>query len=1504
MDIADATDINLTAGTNLFVDGSGQTLSDFDVSVDPTSGGMISLTDFAGTTVSMITVGGTLIVNNYDFTNGENISLTAPAGGMVIDSVSTTGGGSIDLSAATGIDETADDDAINISTSGPVVLNVTGGGDIGASGGTNVAASDRLDINAGSVEAHVAGGAGGIFLKNTGAGMTLADLDTTNGGIEAVAGGAIDAQDVQASSPVTLIATAGDIDVDTVSASAGDTVTIDAQAGAIDDPDANSMITTSGQVVLNAATSIGATNTINTNGIGSLAVIAADSVDITGNSALTDLTLTLDPSGAATYDLTGFTGLTETITTDATDLTITNLDSTNGTNLDVTVTTGDVNVDSLDTTGTGTIDLTTSAGAINIGDGGIVAGSGAVTLNSNTTVDESAANDTVNITTSGPLTIDAGGAVGATGGAGIANTGPLDVQVGSLDTSVTGAGGLFIKDTGGVTLADLDTANGGIEVRSTAGIDAQDVQASSPVTIIADTGDLEVDTISASGGDAITLTATAGSIVDNDTNSSVTSATGLADLNASGTIGAGGAPINTTVATLDISAGGDVVVNETDAVELTGVNITGGGGLDLDAGGAISDAAGTTIAVAGNAALADAGGAGITLGDNVGDTTDFGTLTFNSTGAVSIAEDSATELSGASSAGSVTLDSGGALTNAASASLAVTGNAGLTGTSITLGDQAGDTMNFGSLTLNSGGTAEVEEDSATVLSGTGTVNALILSSTGSITDDGTANLTVTNNAALSGTSITLDDTYDFGPLSFTSGGAVLINDNSATVLSGTSSANSLDLTSSGSITDDGTANLTVTNNAALTGTSITLDDTYAFGSLTFTSGGAVAITEADATELSGASTADSLDLNSGGALTDAGGASLGVTNNATLTGTSITLDGTNDFGSLTFNSAGAVAISENSNTVLSGTSTADTLNLTSNGSIADDGTADVTVTGLAEFADAGGAGITLDDTYNFGTLRFTSTGPVTIAENSNTVLAGTSTAGSLNLDSASSISNNAGASLTVTNNADFADAGGAGITLGTQAGDTMNFGSLTFTSTGTVTVEEDSAMELAGSSAADTLTLTSIGAMTDAGGSDTTVTGATVLTAGAGNDITLDEAGNDFDTVQVVSGDNVSIQDTNALVVAGITATSEVTLQTGAALTQTAGITGTGLELLGAGPATLDGANDVDTLAGNVTGDVIYNDTDDIAVGTVNTVGLTSGGSIDLDAGGPFTGTDRTVAGGAGTTLTIDAVGITLGAGGAGTETVTNTGTGTATLTATGAGDISLANNSVGVGEGLLTLTAAGNAIDAAATDAGAEINADGDVTMSAGVLGGGNRIDLDGDGSADSTFTVNANAVAGGQDVDLAVLDQQFSQTDITSDRTDSNVDITLDDEGNLVDINGGTPQVVASVDTTNGAVQPVLTFTQTGTGGAAGTVQIQAGTTDLGADATFTNADDIEVGDGVPQDDAFTFNAGNIDLTLEAGTDGTGAITDNLGVININGQANATVELIAPDGVPRAAK
>jgi len=405
---------------------------------------------------------------------------------------------------------------------------------------------------------------------------------------------------------------------------------------------------------------------------------------------------------------------------------------------------------------------------------------------------------------------------------------------------------------------------------------------------------------------------------------------------------------------------------------------------------------------------------------------------------VSIREASATFLTGASTADSLSLIALGDITNAPLASLNVTQNASLSADTITLGNHAGDSIKFGSLTFNSAGAVSISQASDMVLAGANTALNLTLSSTGTITDAAGTHLKVGNgivgDASFTGTSIALADSstdrlevtgnasfkattggitigdagfVNFGSLTFNSPGAVVIQEDCCTLIAGINTANSLNLTSSEGITNTANAKVTVTNDASFKGMSITLANNATnalsiggnasftattgdvsvgtgnvanFGSLTFNAPGAVSITEGSATAITGSNTAGSLMLNSAGAITELG-TTLAVTGNASLSGTSINLGNnagdTVNFGSLQFSSPGSVSISEDSSTTL-GTSSAGSLTLVSAGAVTQTGP--LTVTGTGSIS-AGGNAITLNNpSNNFGGQLSVTGGTVKITD--------------------------------------------------------------------------------------------------------------------------------------------------------------------------------------------------------------------------------------------------------------------------------------------------------------------------------------------------------------------------------------------------------------------------------------------------------------------------------------------------------------------------------------------
>ena len=219
---------------------------------------------------------------------------------------------------------------------------------------------------------------------------------------------------------------------------------------------------------------------------------------------------------------------------------------------------------------------------------------------------------------------------------------------------------------------------------------------------------------------------------------------------------------------------------------------------------------------------------------------------------------------------------GTTMSNTASANVDIANNSSFSGTTIALGTIGGDDFNFGSLTVASGGSVTVAEDSATKLVGANSSNSLSLTSAGALINDSTASLAVANNASFGGTSIALGSVgglFDFGSLTFGSAGSVDITEDSSTSLVGASTATSLTLTSAGAQTNAATSSLLVTNNAAFQGTSIDLGnaagDTVNFGAVAATATSSlIAITEDSATAVNTLSAVTTVTLQSAGAITD------------------------------------------------------------------------------------------------------------------------------------------------------------------------------------------------------------------------------------------------------------------------------------------------------------------------------------------------------------------------------------------------------------------------------------------------------------------------------------------------------------------------------------------------------------------------------------------------------------------------------------------------------------
>jgi hypothetical protein len=460
-------------------------------------------------------------------------------------------------------------------------------------------------------------------------------------------------------------------------------------------------------------------------------------------------------------------------------------------------------------------------------------------------------------------------------------------------------------------------------------------------------------------------------------------------------------------------------------------------------------------------------------------------------------------------------------------------------------DNALFAADFGSLTLT-GAAVSVSESSATNIAGV-TADSLTLISTSDITQSG--DIAVSGAASLA-TSATSDITIDTGTVNFdtlnVTGRNITVAEDSDTILAG-ANAISLDLTSIGTITDNDAGSLTVTN-ATFSGVgAITLDNTANkndFGTVAITSvGNAVTLVDLDDIDF-GSMTADSLSVTAGADITQTG--ILNIANAAVFdaTGFNISLDHvflTADFGSVNLTGT-SVSVRESSATNLAGV-TASSLTLTSASHITQSG--DISVTGDASLATNASSDITINTgSVNFDTLDVAGR-TVTIAEDSNTVLAGANAA-TLDITSVGTITDNDAESLIATN----AILSGVGeITLDNTA-NKNDFGAVSIASNGNPVVLVDANDIELGTMDSSSLSVTSSGSTTESGGATISVSGQTLLNTGNASTITLSEANNNFNSFAVSStNDTITVVDDDGITLGSIS-TQNLAVTTGGAIIQ------------------------------------------------------------------------------------------------------------------------------------------------------------------------------------------------------------------------------------------------------------------------------------------------------------------------------------------------------------------
>ncbi|MBT7924755.1 MAG: hypothetical protein HN627_10885, partial [Opitutae bacterium] len=1156
-----------TAVTTLNLNGGAVTIHDGDG---------IDIASITATSLDLLTAGGITDSGIVAITNLAKFNSTGNA--IVLGDATTATFGSLDFAGST-VTITEGNAMVIEASEATGALTLVAGGSITQTGVIDSISTSRFDAGANVITLTQANDfAGAVSLSNTGTNLVQVtdanalDLGTVNVGGDLLVnttGTITDTGNLTVVGLATLVSGGNAITL-------GDGTT--ANFGSIDFAGSTVAITEASDMSIAESEATEALSLTASGAISQTGRIDADNTSLFDNTGGTDAAITLDN---ANNDFTGAVSVTAS-----------------DTGSDVSL--KDVNAIDLGAVSVGDALTVSSTGAItdsaNITVGGLAtvgSGGNAITLGDGTTANFGSidfAGSTVAITEASAMSLAASEATGAlslTASGAITQTGAIDADgtssiaaganaitldaandfTGAVSLSNTGANDVSITDSNALDLGTVDvgqnltiTTGGTLSDSATVSVPGlATIVATGQTVILGDSTTANFGSLDFAGA-AVTITE------DSAMEIAASEATGALSLTASGAItqtgaidadgtssfSAGANTITLTQAndftgavSLSNAGANDVSITDSNALILGTVGV--GQNLTVTTtGGALTDSA--NIAVEGLATIV-ATGQSVTLGDAVGETTNFGSLDFAGA-AVTITEDSSMSIAASEATGALTLSANGAITQtgAIAASSASSFTTSVNDATITLTDAANQFT--GAVTListdsdgNNEEAVQLTNSIATILGGsTESGSLVVISNSGKISQTGALDVDTTSSFTAGTNEIDLSDaTNEFSGLVTVTGGVTTLKDASelsaslttsgttaitavngltvdgtvtgatsdlttsaaVTTFGATTVGRNLSVTASGTVSDTDKLTVAGTSTISATGQSVELDTaTNEFTGAVAVTGGATTLK--DATDLTVT-------------LTTTGSTSLtavtGLTANGTITGA--TSDLTTSAAATSF---GATAVGRN-------------LSVTASGDVSQTGALDVD--GISDIA-AGSNAITLTEVANdfTGAVSLSNTGAndVSITD-----------ANALNLGTVS-----VGQDLTVTTTGGaLTDSGnvsvvglaqivatGQNVILGDATSETTNFGSLDF-SGATVSISEDSSMSIAASEATVALSLTSSADIIQTGeilaqdGATPPVGVASSITAGT--NIVLDDADNVFGELTLNAGNEIAIRETGSM---------------------------------------------------------------------------------------------------------------------------------------------------------------------------------------------------------------------------------------------------------------------------------------------------------------------------------------------------------------------------------------
>ncbi len=709
---------------------------------------------------------------------------------------------------------------------------------------------------------------------------------------------------------------------------------------------------------------------------------------------------------------------------------------------------------------------------------------------------------------------------------------------------------------------------------------------------------------------------------------------------------------NTNVSVV-LRAGNDININQV-------ITVSGTGTLTLEADGNTADGAGDIVFGASGSLVSANQSIDLTAND-----LNLTTGSINAgTGTVTILVSDAGTIGLGDTAGGMSI-SGAELQNITAANVSIgdstAGN--ITVDNITLANTANIST---TLTLTTGGDVAFNTTVSAI------TNNLAVSAVGDITQGfglsvgGTSSITVTGTNVATLTNSSNDFT---GAITLSSGtGAVQLTDSTATILAASTLGGNLTVTSSAAMTQTGALSVTGNSSFASTGgditlstgtndlgANLTLDTNNSFNVATTSTLTDLTLTVDPANTSTYAMSAANISAFN---LTD----STTTIDIGTLTATALNFSLTTDSGSVTTSGAmdvgtGSFAITTNSSTdgaiTISQTLAAGALTLDANGTLAD-----VSITNAVTIASGGAVTLTADDTINFGasgSLVASGTGNVSIQSNTDSSGSGDSGdaitmssgsvinagSGTLTLTSTGTGAGNitigelittssSNSAVTLTSATNVSDGNGAGTnvsavngrlvidaTTGVGSADALEIAvasvDIDNTTSNSIGLTETDALIIANMTSANQINLTTSGAITQSGA--ITAVGTSTFAAGISNNITLDDSSNDFSTVIITTGYDVTLTDANSLILGASDINNSIAVIAGGDITQTAQLSVAN----GTSSFTVTGSNVItltqnNTLAGAVTLSSGTGAVQITELGTLTLAASTLGGDLTASA--------------------------------------------------------------------------------------------------------------------------------------------------------------------------------------------------------------------------------------------------------------------------------------------------